>query len=246
MINKIRARISSAHLIAGAALFVALGGAAYAVQANSVGTKQLKKNAVATKKIKDAAVTTGKLADNAATGAKVDEASLGKVPLAEKADSATTANTATSAAAAIEAANSAQLAGFGLPQVRSTGEGNGSLGTIDLPLGLATQVLSDTVTIPAGGADVVATASVGITTDAATASTTSCLLQADPGPNMSQNITADFPATDDYSQVITVPGFANHVQSGGGNVEIRVLCGTDVGNTSYSEGSLNIVVIPDD
>jgi hypothetical protein len=47
------------------ALFVALGGTAYAVNlpANSVGTKQLKNEAVTTKKVKDDAITTGKVKD---------------------------------------------------------------------------------------------------------------------------------------------------------------------------------------
>lgn len=62
-------RPSPAMIVAVAALVVALGGSAYAV--NKVGTKQLKKNAVSTKKIKDDAVTAAKLANNAVTQAKL-------------------------------------------------------------------------------------------------------------------------------------------------------------------------------
>lgn len=51
--------------IAYLALFVALGGTAYAASlpANSVGTKQLKTSAVTTGKIKPDAITTGKIED---------------------------------------------------------------------------------------------------------------------------------------------------------------------------------------
>lgn len=60
-------RISSAHVIAMIALFVALGGVAWGAATlpkNSVGTKQLKNKAVTTKKIKNHAVTPQKLAAN--------------------------------------------------------------------------------------------------------------------------------------------------------------------------------------
>ncbi|HEY2637705.1 MAG TPA: hypothetical protein VGI54_09975, partial [Solirubrobacteraceae bacterium] len=86
-------RISSSKVavaLAGVALFVSLGGPAWAAGLR-VGTGQIKNravtsakrnkgavssdklgtNAVTTTKIADAAVTTGKLADNAVTSAKV-------------------------------------------------------------------------------------------------------------------------------------------------------------------------------
>lgn len=92
-----------ATVIACLALFVALGGSAYAVTANSVGSKQLKRNAVTAPKIKKNAVTapkirggavtaakiktnavtTAKLLDDAVTGAKVREDTLGTVPSAD-------------------------------------------------------------------------------------------------------------------------------------------------------------------
>jgi hypothetical protein len=79
------------------ALFVALGGGAYAataIPANSIGSSQLKKNAVVTAKIKKNAVSGAKLLDNSLAGADINEATLAKVP------SATAADTATHAAAA--------------------------------------------------------------------------------------------------------------------------------------------------
>jgi hypothetical protein len=76
--------------MATVAVFIALGGGAYAatqLKKNSVGTKQLKANSVTTAKIKRGAVT----------GSKVQSATLGLVP------SATHATSADSAAQAAEA-----------------------------------------------------------------------------------------------------------------------------------------------
>ena len=56
MLERMRAQITSAHLIALLALFVALGGTGYAavkLPKNSVGGTQLKKNAVSSAKVKD-------------------------------------------------------------------------------------------------------------------------------------------------------------------------------------------------
>lgn len=94
---RIRRHLSFANVVALLALFVALGGGAYAVKSNSVGTKQLKKNAVAKKNLKKNAIVSSKvkngslkdkdvkegtltgekLADNTITGSQVDESSLG-------------------------------------------------------------------------------------------------------------------------------------------------------------------------
>lgn len=86
----------SHNTIALIALFVALGGTAYAATAlprNSVGTKQIKKNAVTSVKVKD----------NSLTGADILESSLGKVPSAASADNSTHATSADSATHATSA-----------------------------------------------------------------------------------------------------------------------------------------------
>src|SRR4051812_40009612 len=73
MLGKLRPR-SVYDVIAALALFVGLGGSAYAVTSlpeNSVGTKQLKDSAVATKKLRNGAVTGLKVADNSLTGNQV-------------------------------------------------------------------------------------------------------------------------------------------------------------------------------
>jgi len=82
-------RPSPALVISVIALFVAIGGSAYA--AKKIGTKEIKKNAVTSAKIKKNAVTTTKIKNDAVTGAKVDESSLGSVPNAENATNAATA-----------------------------------------------------------------------------------------------------------------------------------------------------------
>jgi hypothetical protein len=92
-------RPSPALVISILALFVALGGSAYA--ASKIGTKQIKNNAITAAKIKNNAVTGAKIKNGAITGAKVDLSSLGTVPSATNAGhagSAGSADTATTAA----------------------------------------------------------------------------------------------------------------------------------------------------
>lgn len=79
------------------ALFLALGGGAYAaatLPANSVGPRQIKKSAVERGKIKNNAVDASKVLDNSLTGADIKESALDKVPLATTADNATHAASA--------------------------------------------------------------------------------------------------------------------------------------------------------
>ena len=90
----------SHNMIALIALFVALGGTAYAataLPAGSVGTKQLKNAAVTSSKIKTNAVNSAKVADNSLTGADLLESSLGQVPSAANAATATNATHADAA-----------------------------------------------------------------------------------------------------------------------------------------------------
>jgi hypothetical protein len=103
-----RARPSAALVVAIIALFVAMGGSAYAgfsVPRNSVGSKQLKKNAVTKKKIAGSAVTGAKIANGTITGGKIRLSTLGTVP------SANTANTATSATHASTADDATNVGG---------------------------------------------------------------------------------------------------------------------------------------
>jgi hypothetical protein len=84
--------VTYANVTATLALFLALGGGAYAaatLPARSVGSKQLKKNAVVRAKIKKNAVNGSKVSRNALTGADILESSLTAVPSATTADNAT-------------------------------------------------------------------------------------------------------------------------------------------------------------
>ena len=78
MLGKLRPR-SVYDVLAALALFIALGGTAYAVAANSVGTAQLKDKAVTNPKLAANSIGTGKVFDNSLTGADINEASLGTV-----------------------------------------------------------------------------------------------------------------------------------------------------------------------
>ena len=97
--KQIRKRLTYANVMSSIAVFLVLGGAAFAaaqLPKNSVGKKQLKANAVTTAKIKKNAVTTAKIKNGAITGVKVNESTLETVP---SATTAGTANVATSLSA---------------------------------------------------------------------------------------------------------------------------------------------------
>lgn len=83
MLRKLSTRISPASCLAMVALFVALGGGAYAAS-GKIGTPNIKNGAVTKVKIKKEAVTSAKIKNDAVTGAKVNEATLSIVPDASK------------------------------------------------------------------------------------------------------------------------------------------------------------------
>jgi hypothetical protein len=88
-VKQLRKRLTYANVMSSIAVFLVLGGTAFAATQlgkNSVGTKQLKKNAVTAAKIKKNAVTTAKIKNDAATGAKVNEGTLATVPSANVAN----------------------------------------------------------------------------------------------------------------------------------------------------------------
>ena len=75
--RRIRKHLSYANVMATVAVFIALGGSAWALAKNSVGARQLKKNAVTTKKIKNEAVSSAKIKKNAVTAAKIADGAIG-------------------------------------------------------------------------------------------------------------------------------------------------------------------------
>src|SRR5689334_15108709 len=100
VVRRARERLTYANVVATLALFVALGGGAYAagvIPRNSVGPRQLRRNSVTSAKIKNGAVTTNKLKDGAVTGSKLAPGAVGNVPNATNATNATNASHAADA-----------------------------------------------------------------------------------------------------------------------------------------------------
>jgi hypothetical protein len=96
MTRKLKGKLTYANLMASIAVFIALGGSAYAalrVPPNSVGTRQLKAASVTTGKVANGAITAAKVAEGSLTGSDIDLPALGTVPNAANASNATNANT---------------------------------------------------------------------------------------------------------------------------------------------------------
>lgn len=88
--EKLRGRITYANVVASAALFIALGGAAYAATQppkDSVGSRQLRKGAVRTGDIGHGAVTLGKIQSAAQQALRLDR--LGRRALQHRTEPAT-------------------------------------------------------------------------------------------------------------------------------------------------------------
>ncbi len=84
MLKRIRGHLSFANVMASVAVFVALGGGAYAASKARVGTNQIKKGAVKTQQLHKAAVTGFKTANDTMTGDQIKESTLGTVPNSSK------------------------------------------------------------------------------------------------------------------------------------------------------------------
>jgi hypothetical protein len=114
---------SPATIIALLALFVALGGPAYA--ARTINGKVLKKRSVAGSKIKK----------NTLTGTEIKESKLGKVPSATTADTANSAKTASSATTSSSVADGAvggsKLAKVFVVKAEGANVTDGNIGSID-------------------------------------------------------------------------------------------------------------------
>lgn len=86
--RQIRQRLTYANLASTLALFLVLGGGAYAAQKltvprNSVGTKQLKTNSVSAEKIKREAISTPKLRTAAVTEEKIANGAITSAKIAD-------------------------------------------------------------------------------------------------------------------------------------------------------------------
>jgi hypothetical protein len=115
LISRILSRLTYANVMATVAVFLSLGGGAYAIALakNNVKSRHIAPNAVRSPDIKNGAVRGVDVRTDSITGANVLESTLGPIPRAARADTAATADRAASAAAADSAgsANSALTAG---------------------------------------------------------------------------------------------------------------------------------------
>jgi hypothetical protein len=218
---------------------------------NSVGTKQLRNSAVKEKKLAANAVTTIKIADNAVNGAKVDEASLGQVPsaatagTANSANSAESANTAQSAGTADSAADAEALEGRALGAVRSLAVGATDSTSQGLDDTNYEDVMSASIAIPTGGADLMVTATAELVNNGGGQAGAQCRLASD-SVLISQTNTVTMPSG--HSKVVSLVGFANDLPSTGiGDPEnIDVECQGSIADDTvqFSNGDLVAQRIP--
>lgn len=100
--------LSFSNVIATLALFLALGGAAYAgtkingssIKNGSIGGGKLKNETITANKIKKGTITGTQIAPGSITSSSINESTLGTVPSAQNANTAGTATTANSAKSA--------------------------------------------------------------------------------------------------------------------------------------------------
>ena len=112
MLSELRSRLTYANLMATVAMFIALGGGAYAAATGSIDSRELKNNNVRSTDlrnndvrtrdlrnndvrggdVRNSTLTGGDVANDGLTGSDVLESSLGQVPSATSANSANTAN----------------------------------------------------------------------------------------------------------------------------------------------------------
>jgi hypothetical protein len=118
----LRGKLTYANVMATIAVFIALGGSAYAatqLKKNSVGAKQLKKNAVSGAKVKDGSLSAADI------GGAVDSADHAST--ADRADSAVRATNAETSIDALRAANAERLGGSPSSAFVQTGQLGGFL-----------------------------------------------------------------------------------------------------------------------
>lgn len=247
--SKLRRLHPSPALIVGViALVFAVSGVAVALPGkNSVATKDIKKGAVTAAKIKDGAVTTGKLGNDAVTGAKVNEATLGKVPSAGTADTAakaTTADTATKATEATKATsatNSAELEGRTLAQVRPVAVGVKEDSSEGLGVGTFESVIGVNITLPTGGADAIVTATVQLDNNDGAPASGACRLRFD-GTLTGNTVNVTLPPGNDTS--VALSGFANNAGAGTAQALVECSGSNDANDVQFVHGDLIVQAIP--
>ena len=133
----IRTHLSSAHVIAMIALFVALGStsiAAVTLTKNSVGAKQIKKNGVGASEVKRNAVGASEIRPNAVAGGDIADNGVGGADLSDN-----------SVGIGELTDNSVGAAEIGTNAVGSAEVANGTIAQADLVAGLLAKSLEVTV-----------------------------------------------------------------------------------------------------
>jgi len=227
--------------------------------AGAVTSAKLADNAVTGAKVDEASLGIVPAAAKAATAATADKAttaqtaakadSAEKATSAETANSANTANTAnsaTTAASAAKATDAEELEGRPLLQVRSFTVG----ATDTTSQGLDSAVYEEVITapiisIPAGGADLVANASVELVNNGGGQAGAQCELRRD-GTKMSANYSVTIPAG--FSVSVSLTGFADNLPGTGvvDPEDVGVFCQGSIADDtiSFTEGDLVVERIP--
>lgn len=150
MLSNFCRRISSAHVIAWIALFVALSSGAYAVTIapkNSVNSRSVVNESLTNKDVKNESLTNKDVKNDDLTGQDIRENTLGQVPSAASAGSAGSAGSATNAqnADTLDGVNST---GFLQPNSFVAGDLGGVFSNPQLQPGVVgpTEVLNDSLT----------------------------------------------------------------------------------------------------
>jgi hypothetical protein len=90
MLARFRPRLTFANVVSVVALFIAIGGGAYA--ATSIDGSTIRQNSIPGNRLKTRSVTGDRLRDGSVTGRQVKESSLGQVPSARSAAAASNAD----------------------------------------------------------------------------------------------------------------------------------------------------------
>ncbi len=101
LVRRFRRHLSFANVVACLALFVALGGSAYA--ASQINGNKIVKHSVGANKLKNETITSKQVKKGSLNSSVIDLSTLGTVPSAQTAISAQTATSASSAATATKA-----------------------------------------------------------------------------------------------------------------------------------------------
>jgi hypothetical protein len=155
--GKVSFKLTYANVMATVAVFIALGGGAYAITTapkDSVVSRSIKDGRVKTADVADNAVNGTKVANDSLSGADINESSLANVPSATNANHATGADSATSAsnAATLDGQDSTHF-GVGIMGgvMKDVGISAVASGIQWAPVGASTATATGSFVAPAGG-----------------------------------------------------------------------------------------------